>query len=531
MLPTEYSSLMINGAWKPSQSSEKIDVINPHTGRKMGHVPSASISDIDAAVEAARHAFYETDWPTRPVEERAALAEALAEKIYENQEELAKLIVDEQGCTRQLADVYQAVAPTLHWNYNATVARTYPFREVRTADLGPLAGGSAGGMIMPYETQSLVTREPIGVVATFVAYNFALPGMAQKVAPALVAGCTVVLKVPEPNPLASFAVAEMAREVGFPPGVLNVVSAEAEASAHLSSHKGVDMVSFTGSTNIGAKIGAEAGSQIKKAVLELGGKSAAIVLEDADIDAIIPTLTGISVVPSSGQSCVCQSRFLLPRGKHDEIVEKLVKSFAQVTLGDPQDPNIQMGPLVSKTQQDKVLGMIERAKEQGATIAYGGKVPEGLEDGYYVEPTLITNVTPDMEIFQEEVFGPVVAVTAYDTEEEAIQLANDSKYGLAGSVFTADIEHGFELARRIRVGTFSVNNYAADFNAPFGGFKMSGLGREHGVAGFEEYLIEKTVSVDPSLSLPESVIANANMVTQGPRKGGVTQQDVVSSTN
>jgi betaine-aldehyde dehydrogenase len=519
MLPKEYNSFMINGEWRPADSTKTIDVVNPTNGQKMGSVPSGSLTDIDAAVEAARHAFYETDWSRRPVEERAELAEALAEKIHENQDALARLFVEETGATRQLADVYQAVAPTLHWNYNAAVARTYPFREVRTSDLGPLAGGSAGGMIMPYETQSLVTREPIGVVATFVAYNFALPGMAQKVAPAIVAGCTVVLKVPEPNPLASFAIAEMAREVGFPPGVLNVVAAEAEASAHLAAHEDVDMVSFTGSTEIGAKIGAQAGSQIKKAVLELGGKSAAIVLDDADLETTIPTLTGISVIPSSGQSCVCQSRFLLPRKKHDEIVERLVECFEQITIGDPQDPETQFGPLVTKAQQERVLAMIERAKEQGATIAYGGKVPEGYEDGFYVEPTLITNVTPEMEIFQEEVFGPVVAVTAYDTEQEAIDLANNSKYGLAGSVFTSDVERGFELARHIQVGTFSVNNYAADFNAPFGGYKMSGLGREHGVAGLEEYLVHKTVSVDPSQKLPESVIASADLVTEGPRKG------------
>lgn len=519
MLPRSYDSFYIGGGWHPSESADSFTVISPSTGEKIGKVPSATLGDIDAAVEAARHAFYETDWAGRPVEERAALCEALAARLYEAKDDLAELLVDELGCTRMLADVYQAVAPTLHWNYNAEIGRTYPFSEVRTSDLGPLAGGSAGGMIMPYETQALVVKEPVGVVATLVAYNFPLPGTSQKVAPAIIAGCTVVIKVPEPDPLAIFALAQMADEVGFPPGVINVVAAGPEASAHLVSHPDVDMVSFTGSTAIGSRIGRECGALIRPVVLELGGKSAAIVLDDADFETTVPTLLGVSVIPSSGQSCVCQSRFLVSRNRHDELVEKLVSAMADITVGDPHDPAVQMGPVITEAHRERILGMIERAVEQGATVAFGGGVPEGLDKGWFLEPTLITGVTPDMEIAQEEVFGPVVAVIAYEDEEDAIRIANDSRYGLAGSVYTSDVEHGFAIARRVRTGTFSVNSYAADFNSPFGGFKESGIGREHGVAGLEGYLIPKSISVDPTLSIPESVRAAADVITEGPRKG------------
>ncbi len=519
MFPRNYTDFFIDGRWQQADGTDRFTVISPSTGTPIGSVPSASRADIDAAVEAARRAFYETDWATRPVSERADLCAALATKLYERKDELAELIVDELGCTRALADVYQATAPTLHWNYNAEIGRTYPFTELRRADLGPLAGGSAGGMIMPYETQSLVVKEPVGVVATLVAYNFPMPGTSQKVAPALVAGCTVVVKVPEPNPLAVFAMAALAEEVGFPPGVFNVVAAGPDASEYLVAHPDVDMVSFTGSTTVGARIGELCGSRIRPAVLELGGKSAAVVLPDADLDATIPTLLNISVIPSSGQSCVCQSRFLVPRSQHDDIVERLVSALKDVVVGDPHDASTHMGPMITEKHRERVLGFIERARQAGATVAFGGGVPEGLSRGWYVEPTLVTGVSPDMELAQEEVFGPVIAVIAYDDEDDAIAIANNSKYGLAGCVFTSDIDHGFALARRIRTGVFSVNTFAADFNAPFGGFKLSGIGREHGVAGLEGYLIPKTISVDPSQRIPESVSDAADLITEGPRKG------------
>ncbi|WP_040838241.1 aldehyde dehydrogenase [Nocardia brevicatena] len=513
MLPRNYTGFFVNGEWQPAGSTEIHEVISPSTGKTIGTVPSASTADIDAAVEAARYAFYETDWATRPVAERAEMCEALAAEIHEHKDDFVDLLIDELGCTRTLAEVYQAVAPALHWNYNAALGRTYPFTEVRTADLGPFAGGSSGGMIMPYKTQSLVVKEPVGVVATLVAYNFSLPGSAQKVAPAIVAGCTVVIKVPEPNPLAIFALGELVKKAGFPPGVINIVAGGPAASEHLVQHPDVDMVSFTGSTAVGSRIGESCGKRIRPSVLELGGKSAAIVLSDADLSTTVPALLNISVIPSSGQSCVCQSRFLLPRSLHDRIVAQLVEQMAELKIGDPHEPDTVIGPLITEKHRERVLAMIRRAVDAGAHIAFGGGIPADRPDGWFVEPTLLTGVTPDMEIAQEEVFGPVVAVIAYEDEEDAIRIANDSRYGLAGCVFTADVAHGFELARRIRVGTFSVNSFSADFNSPFGGFKDSGIGREHGRTGLEGYLIPKTISVDPSIEIPRSIVDTAAVVT------------------
>ena len=285
MLRREFPQLYIDGRWQDPDSDERIDVISPSTGEKVGYVASGSTTDMDRAVEAARKAFYETDWAQRPVEERAEMCERLAALIAEHREEFRDLIVEELGHTKFLVDVYHSVAPTLHWNYYAKLGRNFKFAEVREADLGPLAG-NAGGLIMKYETKSLVVREPVGVVAVLCAFNFPLPGIAQKTAPALVAGCTAVVKAPDPDPLAIFALADLVSQAGFPPGVLNIVATDAEGSAHLVSHPDVDMVTFTGSTEVGKKIAATCAEQVKPCVLELGGKSAAIILDDADLDAV-----------------------------------------------------------------------------------------------------------------------------------------------------------------------------------------------------------------------------------------------------
>jgi betaine-aldehyde dehydrogenase len=505
MLRREYPNLFINGRWQEPDSQERLDVISPRSGEKIGYVPSASTSDVDRAVEAARKAFYETDWPRRPVEERAEMCERLATLIAEHREEFRDLVVEELGHTKFLTDVYHSVAPTLHWNYYAKLGRNFKFAEVREADLSPLAG-NAGGMIMKYETKSLVLREPVGVVAVLCAFNFPLPGIAQKTAPALVAGCTAVVKVPDPDPLAIFAMADLIAEAGFPPGVVNIIATDAEGSAYLVSHPDVDMVTFTGSTDVGKKIAATCAQQVKPVVLELGGKSAAIILEDADLDSVIPVVAGVSAGTSQGESCVCMSRILAPRSKYDEIASRLTDAFAAMKVGDPYEEDTIVGPLISEAHRERVLGYVQKAVDEGATVATGGKVPEHLDKGWYVEPTLLTNVSNDMTVAQEEVFGPVIALIPYDDEEDAVRIANDSRFGLAGSVFTSDPLRGFELARRIRAGTFSVNTYAADFNSPFGGYKESGIGREHGPTAIEEYLLYKTISVDPSAELPEEVV-------------------------
>jgi aldehyde dehydrogenase (NAD+) len=507
MIPRRYSAFYIDGGWQEARSSAVIDVISPRSGEPIGSVPSAAEADIDAAVEAARTAFHETDWAQRPVAERAELCRNLATAIAEHQPELAELIVDEMGCTRFLADVYQATAPTLHWNYYAAVGESYAFSEVRESDLSSLAGGAEGGSIVPFAGKSLVVKEPVGVVAVMCAYNFALACVAQKAAPALVAGCTVVVKVPEQNPLAIFAMGDLISSAGFPPGVINIVAAEAPASERLVRHPDVDMVSFTGSTAVGRRIGEICGSLVRPCVLELGGKSAAIVLRDADLERTIPTLVGASVGTNAGQSCVCLSRFLVPRELHDEIAATLAEAFAGLKVGDPRDPDTVVSPLISQAHRERVLRYVRTGVAEGATLAAGGKVPEGLDAGWFVEPTLLTGVTNDMTVAQEEIFGPVVVLIPYDDEEDAIRIANDSEYGLSGSVFTADVAHGFEVARRIRSGTYSVNTFAADFNSPFGGYKRSGIGREHGVAGLEGYLLTKTISVDPTGQLPGEVVA------------------------
>jgi aldehyde dehydrogenase (NAD+) len=300
--------------------------------------------------------------------------------------------------------------------------------------------------------------------------------------------------------------AELVSEAGFPPGVLNIIAAGPESSAYLVSHEDVDMVSFTGSTEVGKKIAAACAQQVKPYVLELGGKSAAIILDDADLDTVLPTVIAISAGTSQGESCVCMSRILAPRSRYDEIAETLTAGFASLKVGDPREDDTVVGPLISAEHRERVLGYVQKGVEEGATLATGGKVPDHLDKGYYVEPTLLTNVSNDMTVAQEEVFGPVIALITYEDEEDAIRIANDSPFGLAGSVFTSDPVRGFEIARRVRSGTFSVNTFAADFNSPFGGYKESGIGREHGPTAIEEYLLYKTISVDPGEGLPDEVV-------------------------
>jgi aldehyde dehydrogenase (NAD+) len=505
----EHSSFFIDGAWRPAHSPERFEVVSPRSEERIGAVPSATAGDIDAAVAAARRAFAESGWATAPAAERADLVARLAAAISARRDEIAELIAEESGCTLFIAQAYQATAPTLSLNYYAELARTYPYEEVRVRDLSSLAGGAVEGTIIPYAGNSVVVQEPVGVVACISAFNFALACAAQKAGPALAAGCTVVLKVPEPNPLASFLLGELIEEVGFPPGVLNIVAAGAEASEHLIRHPGVDLVSFTGSTTVGRRIGEICGSLVKPCVLELGGKSAGIILEDADLDVALPTLVGCSVGTNQGQSCVCISRILAPASMYGEIADALAEQISVLKVGDPMEPDTVIGPLITAAHRDRVLGHIRRGIEEGATVRVGGGRPDHLPRGWYVEPTLLTDVANDMTIAQEEIFGPVTALIPYADEDDAIRIANDSRYGLSGCVFTADTAHGFEVARRIDTGTFSVNTFAADLNSPFGGVKQSGFGREHGPAGFEGMLRSKTISIDPSQDLPEVLIDGA----------------------
>jgi betaine-aldehyde dehydrogenase len=299
--------------------------------------------------------------------------------------------------------------------------------------------------------------------------------------------------------------------VGFPPGVINIVAAGAEASEHLIRHPGVDMVSFTGSTAVGRRIGEICGSLVKPVVLELGGKSAGIILDDADVESAVGTLVGCSVGTNQGQSCVAITRILVPEKRHDELAEAFAEAISMLQVGDPREPDTVVGPLITAAHRERVERYIATGIAEGATLATGGGRPADRRRGWYVEPTLLTNVSNNMTVAREEIFGPVTALIPYKDEEHAIRIANDSPYGLSGCVFTADPSHGFEVARRVRTGTFSVNTYAADLNSPFGGFKQSGIGREHGPTAIREYLLAKTISIDPSQELPDAILRSAEL--------------------
>ena len=438
MLPREFPNLYIDGRWQEPDSTERFDVISPATGEKIGYVPAATEADIDRAVEAARKAFYETDWPTRPVEERAEMMERLAALIAEHQPEFSDLIVDELGHTKLTAEVYHSVAPTLHWNYYAKVGREHTFAEVRESDMSPLAG-NAGGLIMKYETKSLhgagARRRRRG------ALRVQLPAAGHRPEDGSGPGRRLHRRGQGAR---SGSARRCSRwptcvtEAGFPPGVINIVAAGREASEHLVAHPDVDMVTFTGSTEVGKKIGRVCGEQIKHCVLELGGKSAAIILEDADLDAALPMVVGSSVATTQGENCTCMSRILAPKSqlrRDRRSAHRGVQADSRSAI--PTMTTRSSGPLITEAHRERVLGFIKQAVDEGATVATGGGIPEHLDKGWYVEATLLTNVSNDMTVAQEEIFGPVIALIPYEDEEDAIRIANDSRFGLSGSVFTA----------------------------------------------------------------------------------------------
>jgi acyl-CoA reductase-like NAD-dependent aldehyde dehydrogenase len=513
MTTIDHEAFFIGGAWQKAQSDDRFDIISPRSEQVIGHVPAASRADIDAAVAAARKAFDEGEWPRLTPAERADYLTRMADAISKRQSELAELISEELGCTLFLSQVYQVISPMLSLNYNAEIGRSLDTAQVRISDLGPLAAGSEGGSIIPMAGASLVVQEPIGVVAAFPAYNFAFPAVPQKVGPAMIAGCTAVVKVTEPNPLATFIYGEICEEVGLPPGVLNIVAARGAESEYLVRHPGVDMVSFTGSVQTGSRIGAACGELIRPCVLELGGKTAAIVLEDARIEDVIPVLVGATAGGNAGQSCVALSRIVVPASQYDQYAEALVEAFRSLKVGDPFEADTVVSPLVTEQQRARVERYVEIARNEGATIATGGRRPAGLDRGWYYEPTLITDADNSMRSSREEIFGPVASMIAHNGEADAIRIANDNELGLSGAVFTADDAHGFEVAHQVRAGTFSVNTFAADLGSPFGGYKKSGIGREHGPTAYQEFLHYKTISVDPSRALPESVTAGVRRGT------------------
>ncbi|MFH8610615.1 aldehyde dehydrogenase [Streptomyces sp. NPDC018029] len=477
MYEYEYEHFFIDGQWQKPAGESMTDVVSPSTQEVVGRAPLGVAEDIDLAVDAARRAFDEGPWPRMSPNERGVILRRLAENLTAAGEKIADVMTDEVGTTRtNNLWIGQAGAGLLH--HYADMAETDGVEEVRT--------GLSG-------TAFTVRHEPVGVVAAIVPWNSPLFLLMAKVAPALAAGCTVVAKAPEETPLEFYFLAEAAQAAGLPVGVLNIVAADRKVSEYLVRHSGIDKVSFTGSTAAGRTIGSITGNDLKRVSLELGGKSAAVVLDDADLDTVVQYALAGGIVPNNGQACMALTRILLPRARHDEFAEAITTAVKALKVGDPWDEDTQIGPLISERQRDRVEAYIASGLAEGAHITTGGGRPEGLERGWYVEPTVFTGVDNSMKIAQEEIFGPVLVLIPHDGDDDAVRLANDSAYGLGGAVFSADAERAFRIARAVRTGTMGVNGYMPDFGAPGGGFKASGIGREMGAEGFGAYRETKTV--------------------------------------
>ncbi|MFI1760382.1 aldehyde dehydrogenase [Streptomyces sp. NPDC020571] len=419
----------------------------------------------------------------QPLEERIGVLKRLRAAIEVNSEELAQLITEEMGCPITQARTIQVVAPLGVLDTYLSLAPDFPFEEVRRS----LKGAAA-----------LVTREPVGVVAAVIPWNMPLSIAVQKIAPALLAGCTVVLKPSPEAPLSSYRLVELLDEAGLPSGVVNMVPADREASEYLVTHFDVDKVTFTGSSVAGRRIAALCGQDLRRVNLELGGKSAALMLDDADLDEAVEALR-LGSFRNSGQICTLKTRILVSPHRHQELLDRLVALVESMPLGDPGRPETHIGPLVSARQRGVVEKYLSIAREEGTKAVIGGGRPQGLSRGWYVEPTVLTGVEPGMRIAQEEIFGPVVSVLTYADEDEAVAIANNSTYGLSGAVFTSDADHGLDIARRIRTGMVELNGYPSGPGAPMGGFKGSGLGRENGTEGLATYTEVK------SIGLPQDV--------------------------
>jgi aldehyde dehydrogenase (NAD+) len=478
-----FDRLFIGGEWVPPATGGEIRVISPVTEQVVGRVPAASTADVDRAVAAARAAFDSGPWPRMSLAERLGVLQRFHDLYVEHESVVAGLLTDEMGCPITLSRTIQATVPRLILEAYLELAPNYPFRSVRRASTG----------------SALVTREPVGVVAAVVPWNVPQSISMQKLVPSLLAGCTVVLKPAPETPLDAYLLVELLDQAGVPAGVVNVVPAERDVSEHLVSHPDVDKVTFTGSTAAGRRIAAVCGQDLRRVTLELGGKSAAIFLDDADMDSAIESLRYGSL-RNSGQICSLKTRLIVSRRRQGELLDGFVALLDSMPVGDPRDPATQIGPLVSARQRGVVESYLEAGRQEGARVVVGGGRPAGLDRGWYVEPTVFADVQPGMRIAQEEIFGPVLSVLSYDDEDEAVALANDSSYGLNGAVFTTDIERGLEIAGRIRTGTVELNANPAGLHAPMGGFKASGIGREAGHEGFDPFTELRSIGIPPELA-------------------------------
>jgi acyl-CoA reductase-like NAD-dependent aldehyde dehydrogenase len=476
--------LLIAGDLVPAEGNRTYETVNPTTGTVLGTAADATVGDARRAVESARRAFDTTAWATdRDLRQRCL--RQLHEALVANLEDLRTLLIAENGLPYTLTQGPGLETPVGMITWYADLLDKYQFTE----DLGVIE--SMGRLSTRW-----VEKEPVGVVSAIVPYNYPVQISLAKLVPALAAGCTVVLKAPPQTPWITAALGKViAESTDIPPGVVNVLtSSEVAVGEALVTDPLVDMVSFTGSTAAGRRIMADASATVKKVFLELGGKSAFVVMDDAPLD-LAGMFAGFTICSHAGQGCAITSRLLVPQSTFDEAVEQTVATLAGVPVGDPADPANMMGPLISESQRQRVDGYVQRAVADGGTVVTGGKVPDSLPDGYFYEPTLVTGVSPDAAIAQDEVFGPVLVVLPYRDDDDAVAIANNSIFGLSGTVFGVDEERATNVARRIRAGTISVNGglwYGAD--APFGGYKQSGIGREMGTPGLEEYLELKTLA-------------------------------------
>ncbi|MET9044997.1 aldehyde dehydrogenase [Streptomyces sp. NPDC004362] len=474
-----YEQLYIGGRWVAPTLDERIEIRSPHDNSLVGHAAQAAPADVDAAVAGARKAFDKGPWPTMRPEERRALVARFDELHAARAGEIAALITAENGTPAWFTQSLQT----------AVAEQTAAY--LRAADRFGWEEETVG----PTGAKTMLRREPVGVVAAVIPWNAPHQSALAKMIPALLAGCTVVLKVATETPLDGLMLGELFSEAGFPEGVVSILPADRETSEYLVTHPDVDKIAFTGSTRAGRRIASLAGEQLKRVSLELGGKSASIVLEDADLETVAQATPFMAFV-NNGQSCVAHTRLLVPRSRHEEFVSAIAAAAEKITVGDPADPDNFVGPLVTAVQKERVQNYIQSGLDEGARPVVGGLgAPEGFEQGNYVRPTVFADVHNSMRIAQEEIFGPVLVVIPYEDEDDAVRIANDSPYGLGGGVWTRDTARGLAVARRIRTGTFVVNGAAIGFDTPFGGYKASGVGREFGAVGLTQYVEHKSIAL------------------------------------
>ncbi|MGY2028178.1 aldehyde dehydrogenase [Nocardia gipuzkoensis] len=476
----EHTSLFIGGEWRAPSTDRTLEVVSPHTETVIARLAAPDVHDVDLAVAAAREAFDHGPWRGFGAEERIGIVRGLVDHYTQREDELARLITAEMGAPLRFSRSAHARLPGVMMRSLVDIAANYPWEETRPGYFG---------------ADILVCHEPVGVVAAIVPWNMPMFLTVAKLIPALLAGCTVVLKPSPETPLDAYLMAELLQHSGLPPGVVSILPGDRDIGAYLVAHPGVDKVSFTGSTAAGRQVAAACAPALRRVSLELGGKSAAVVLDDAEPEHVAEGMK-VAALMNGGQACVVQSRILLPRSRYHEYVEALSEMVWALRVGDPFDETTDIGPMVSRRQQTRVRDYIDIGIREGAHPAVGGTdLPTGCDRGWYVRPTLFTDVDPRMRIAREEIFGPVLTVIPYQDDEDAIAIADETDYGLSGSVWSSEPDRALAVARRIRSGSFGINQaYSMDPVAPFGGVKASGIGREFGREGLAGYLTTKSVS-------------------------------------